>query len=207
MIATLKGTVEEAYPDHLVLDVNGIGFMLWISGTTYDSLPAMGSEAKVYTRMTVREDSMDLYGFASVDERACFDMLVTVTGVGPKAALSILSTLTVADLRFAILGGDTKQIVKAPGVGKKIAERIVLELKDKINLIEAYSGAMELPTTAKAAGAASANTSVRIEVMEALKSLGYSASDAAKALDKMTITESTTTEQLLSDTLRQMSFL
>lgn len=206
MIATLKGLVEEAYPDHLILDVNGIGFLLWISGTTYDSLPAMGNEAKVYTRMTVREDSMDLYGFSTIDERACFDMLVTVTGVGPKAALSILSTLTVGDLRFAILGGDTKKIVKAPGVGKKIAERIVLELKDKINLIEAYSGAMELPATSKGAGASTVN-SVRIEVMEALKSLGYSASDAARALDQMTITESTTTEQLLSDTLRQMSFL
>ena len=135
-----------------------------------------------------------------------FELLLSVSGIGPKGALAILSNMTVSDIQFAIAGGDAKAFAAAPGVGKKTAERVIIDLKDKVDII----GAFEAKITADLSGSVgkNANTStVKEEVLEALVALGYSASNAARALDKMTITEATTTEQLLSDTLKQMSFL
>ncbi len=121
-------------------------------------------------------------------------------------SLTILSNMTVSDIQFAVAGGDAKAFAAAPGVGKKTAERVIIDLKDKVDII----GTFEAKITSELSGGskkASPVTTVKEEVLEALVALGYSASNAARALDKMTITESTTTEQLLSDTLKQMSFL
>lgn len=134
-----------------------------------------------------------------------FELLLCVSGIGPKGALAILGNMTVSDIQFAVAGGDAKAFAAAPGIGKKTAERIIIDLKDKVDIIGAFEAKItsDLSGTKKAAPA----TSVKEEVLEALVALGYSPSNAARALDKMTITESTTTEQLLSDTLKQMSFL
>ena len=133
-----------------------------------------------------------------------FELLLSVSGIGPKGALSILSSMTVSDIQFAVAGADAKAFAAVPGVGKKTAERAIVDLKDKVDII----GAFEAKITSDLSGKkATPVITVKEEVLEALVSLGYSASNAARALDKMTITESTTTEQLLSDTLKQMSFL
>ena len=129
-----------------------------------------------------------------------FELLLSVSGIGPKGALAILSSMTVNDIQFAVAGGDSKAFAAVPGVGKKTAERAIVDLKDKVDII----GAFEAKITSDLSSSKTAiSTSVKEEVLEALVALGYS----SRALDKMTITESTTTEQLLSDTLKQMSFL
>ena len=134
-----------------------------------------------------------------------FELLLSVSGIGPKGALAILSSMTVSDIQFAVAGEDAKAFSACPGIGKKTAERAIIDLKDKVDII----GAFEAKITSDLSGKKSKAPviTVKEEVLEALVSLGYSASNAARALDKMTITESTTTEQLLSDTLKQMSFL
>ena len=132
-----------------------------------------------------------------------FELLLSVSGIGPKGALSILSTMTVSDIQFAVAGSDSKAFAAVPGVGKKTAERVIIDLKDKVDIV----GAFEAKISAGVSKQAPISTTVKEEVLEALVALGYSPSNAARALDKMTITDSTTTEQLLSDTLKQMSFL
>lgn len=203
MYAYIKGTLEEVLEGLVIVENNGIGYEVNTSYETISQLPALGADVKLYTRFVVREDSNTLFGFYSNEEKSMFDLLLTVNGIGPKAALSILSVMTVADIKFAVIGGDSKAIAKAPGVGKKTAERAIIDLKDKVELLDAFEG--------KLAGTVSKKdnniTSVREEVLDALVSLGYSASAAAKALEKMTITENTTVDTLLSDTLKQMSFL
>ena len=140
MIAYLNGTVESLESDNVVIDVNGIGYNVMISGSTADKMPGIGSTVKIYTYTCVREDAFNLFGFLSRDELNFFKMLISVSGIGPKGGLAILSVMTPDDLRFAILAGDAKAISRAPGIGKKTAERLVLELHDKISSDDIVSG-------------------------------------------------------------------
>ena len=133
-----------------------------------------------------------------------FELLLSVSGIGPKGALSILSTMTVSDIQFAVAAEDAKAFAAVPGVGKKTAERAIIDLNDKVDVIGAFEA--KITSDLSSPKAPTTNT-VKEEVLQALVALGYSPSNAARALDKMTITDSTTTEQLLSDTLKQMSFL
>jgi len=206
MISYIRGTLADIYESIVVIENNGVGYGMSSSMNTIRQLPAIGSEVKLNTKLIPKEDSLTLYGFYDKEELKMFELLLSVSGIGPKGALAILSNMTVSDIQFAIAGGDAKAFAAAPGVGKKTAERVIIDLKDKVDII----GAFEAKITADLSGSAgkNANTStVKEEVLEALVALGYSASNAARALDKMTITEATTTEQLLSDTLKQMSFL
>lgn len=206
MISYIRGTLADIDESIVVIENNGVGYGMSSSMNTIRQLPAIGSEVKLNTKLIPKEDSLTLYGFYDKEELKMFELLLSVSGIGPKGALAILSNMTVSDIQFAIAGGDAKAFAAAPGVGKKTAERVIIDLKDKVDII----GAFEAKITADLSGSASknANTStVKEEVLEALVALGYSASNAARALDKMTITEATTTEQLLSDTLKQMSFL
>ena len=204
MIAFLVGVIEEKGENSLIIDVNGVGYMLNVSTTTLTTVGQVGERAKVFTYMAVREDDVSLFGFSTQEERELFYQLITVSGIGPKGALSILSSMTVSDIQFAVAGADAKAFAAVPGVGKKTAERAIIDLKDKVDIIGAFEAKITSDLSGKKAAPA---VTVKEEVLEALVSLGYSASNAARALDKMTITESTTTEQLLSDTLKQMSFL
>jgi Holliday junction DNA helicase RuvA len=173
MIATLTGQVAEKIADIVVLDVGGVGYGLLMTGEDYGRL-GTGTTAKVYIYEHIREQSHDLFGFVTLDTKQLFEQLLGVNGVGPKMALSVLSIGAANDVRAAIASGDVKFIQQAQGVGKRVAERIVVDLKDKVGL-----ESVELAST----GLLQSNTLLRKdEAVEALVSLGFSAQDAAAAL-------------------------
>ena len=201
MLAYIRGTLADIDDNVIILENNGVGYGVNSSMNTIRQLSNMGSEVKLNTKLIPKEDSLTLYGFYDKEELNMFELLLSVSGIGPKGALAILSAMTVSDIRFAVAGGDSKAFAAVSGVGKKTAERVIVDLKDKVDIVEAVESKLNSSATV------SANTSVKEEVLQALVALGYSPSNAARALDKMTITDSTTTEQLLSDTLKQMSFL
>ena len=138
MYAYIKGELAEINTDHIVIEAGGIGYQVFISLQTFDYLPSVGENLKIYTYLYLREDAMILYGFLTKDDLELFKLLISVSGIGPKGGLAILSTLEADDLRFAILSGDAKAISKAPGVGGKTAQRVILELKDKLSLEDAF---------------------------------------------------------------------
>jgi Holliday junction DNA helicase RuvA len=170
-----------------VISVAGTGYEILVPALTMAKLPAAGREAKVFTRLQVRDDAMVLYGFTSVDERSLFDLLITVSGVGPKVALAILSVLSPDALRRAVASGDGDPLTLVPGVGKKVAGRIVLDLKDRV-------GAM----------GDTAATGPIAEVREALLALGLSAQEAREALSALTPNGDRPVEELLREALRSV---
>ena len=145
MFAYLKGIIEEITEDNLVIDVNNVGYNVRISSGTAQLLPPKGEEIKIYTYTLVREDMFCLYGFLTRDDLEIFRKLITVSGIGPKGGLSILSVMDSDSLRYAIISGDAKAISKAPGIGARSAERIILELRDKIEMPELGDGAANAP--------------------------------------------------------------
>ena len=173
MIFNVKGELTYTDPAFAVVECGGVGFKCFISMTTLKELPSVGKEVNLYTHLTVREDAMDLYGFYSLNELEAFKLLITVSGVGPKAAMAILSVLPYDRLSVAVSSGDVRAIQQANGVGKKTAERVVLELKDKMAGIGgASSGVVE-------GIQAVSNSTNSSEAVEVLVSLGYDRSDAA----------------------------
>ncbi len=178
MIYSVRGTLTHAEPKLAVVECGGVGMMCHITLNTARQLPAQGEEVMLYTILNVREDAMELFGFADQAERRCFQQLITVTGVGPKAALAILSELTPDKLALAVAAGDHKLITRAQGVGPKLAQRVVLELKDKVSDLKA-DGDFEIPQgQPSAAGNAD-------EAVNALTVLGFSASEASAAVAKL----------------------
>lgn len=167
MIDYLKGTLETKSPAIAVVECAGVGYECFIPLSTYDRLPATGSDVKLFTCHVVREDAQTLYGFATEDEKKTFALMTSVSGVGPKLALAVLSGLTVGDLQLAIAEGDSKRLAAVKGIGKKTAERIVVELKDKVNPIEALAGS-------KASAGDAARGMVLRDAMLALAALGFS---------------------------------
>ena len=172
MIAYLKGVLTEKDIAKVVVECCGVGYEVSIPLSTFDRLPAEGGEVKLYTHHEVREDAQLLFGFATKQERDLFELVTTVSGVGPKLALAVLSGLTVGDLQLAVSQGDSKRLATVKGIGKKTAERIVIELRDKINPIEALANATA--ETSKEQGA------VLRDAMLALAALGFS-EDIARA--------------------------
>ncbi|HEX7963324.1 MAG TPA: Holliday junction branch migration protein RuvA [Candidatus Saccharimonadales bacterium] len=173
MIATLTGVVAEKTIDAVVLDVSGVGYGVLVASEDYGRLGA-GDLAKLYIYEHIRENAHDLYGFLRTENKELFELLLGVTGVGPKMALSVLSTGSTAEVRQAIAGGDLKFIQRASGVGKRVAERIVVELKDKVGLEGIDLSASGLLQSDRAI--------TQDEAAEALVTLGYSPQDASKAL-------------------------
>ena len=176
MFDYLRGRVSFVTPDRVVLDVGGVGFSLAASANTTAKV-RVGDETTLYTYLAVREDSLDLFGFSDREEQASFLMLTSVSGVGPKAALAILSALTPSALALAIVSGDEKALCAAQGVGKRLASRVLLELKDKVSNEAAISGISSASTPTPVKGAD--------EAAEALVALGYSASEVYAALAKV----------------------
>jgi Holliday junction DNA helicase RuvA len=201
MFSYLKGELTEIYTDHIVVETGGIGYMLVISGQAMTELPSVGSDIKVYTYLYLREDILMLYGFLDRDELDVFKLLIGVSGIGPKGAIGILSALTPDDLRFAVLSGDAKAISKAPGIGAKTAQRVVLELKDKLSLEDAFEKKQE--NTTRALGNASGSL-VKNDAVLALTALGYSSSESLKAISKVEITEEMDVEDVLKAALKRM---
>lgn len=181
MIAYVNGIVEDIAVDNAVVDVNGIGYNIRISGDTAARLPGIGEPVKLYTYTCVREDAFQLYGFLSRGDLEIFKKLITVNGIGPKGGLAILSVMDADDLRYAILSGDAKAISKAPGIGPKTAQRVILDLKDKLSIDDAMID-REIGAAAAAAGL-QGDTPQKREAIEALVSLGYGQAESARAVN------------------------
>lgn len=204
MYSYIKGILAEITENQIVVENHGIGYEISVPGQVLDYLPSIGEEVKIYTYHYVREDAILLYGFLTKEDVGIFKMLIGVSGIGPKGALAILSVLSTDDLRFAILSDDAKAIAKAPGVGAKTAQRVIIELKDKISLEDAFE--QKLANQVKAAEI-NPTTGVKNEAVLALTSLGYSQSEALKVLQGIEITEDSQVEDVLKEALKQMSFL
>ena len=201
MYAYIKGELAEINTDHIVIEAGGIGYQVFVSLQTFDYLPSVGENLKIYTYLYLREDAMILYGFLTKDDLELFKLLISVSGIGPKGGLAILSTLEADDLRFAILSGDAKAISKAPGVGGKTAQRVILELKDKLSLEDAF----EAKTEHVQKNAAAAGGSVKNDAVMALTALGYSSTESLKAVSAVEITEDMDVEEVLKAAWKHLS--
>lgn len=201
MYAFIKGRIDSLAEENVVLDVGGIGYNIKISSGTFALLPGIGEEVKLYTYTSVREDALCLFGFLSRDDLEVFKKLITVNGIGPKGGLAILSVMSADNLRFAILSGDAASIAKAPGIGKKTAERVILDLKDKISLEDTLIH-REMQVVSNVEGAPEQKT--RNEAVEALTALGYSASDAIHAVKNVSVEEDMDVETILKLALKNM---
>ena len=207
MFSYIKGPLTELWEDMIVVESGGIGWNIHVPLSVLDRLPRIGTEVKIYTSLQVREDAMTLYGFFSRQDLKMFHQLLGVNGIGPKAALGILSVLQPDDLRMAILSEDAKAIARAPGIGPKTAKRVILDLKDRIRMEDvlpaSFGDAAAVPDTN---AAASGVEGVGRDAIEALTALGYSLTESAKAVRQVEITEDMTVEAVLKASLKFLAF-
>ncbi|MBR5422222.1 MAG: Holliday junction branch migration protein RuvA [Lachnospiraceae bacterium] len=197
MYAYIKGTIAYKYSDRIIIEAGGIGYNVYFPAGRIPQLPSTGSAYTVHTYTSVREDAIQLYGFGSRDDLELFCMLITVSGVGPKAAMSLLSELSATQIRMAILSGDVKLLCKAQGVAKKTAERLIVDLKGKM-------GAEDVLLTAEEGDILPAAAGEESEAAEALIALGYPAKDARAAVSRAAGEGVEGTEALLKAALRFM---
>jgi Holliday junction DNA helicase RuvA len=191
MIATLEGVLEYRGDDSIIINVGGVGFRVYVPGSTLSRLGAVKGKVCLYTHLHVREDNILLYGFSSGEELALFKNLISVSGVGAKVALALLSALTPEQIIGAITGGDTELLSQAPGVGKKLASRLVVELKGKLERERREVGVPLAPESA--------------DVIVALTSLGYSLAEATKAISKLPDSKQLTLEEKVKMALQQLA--
>ncbi len=202
MYAYLKGTVVDIEEDNCVIDVNDIGYNVQISGQTVSKLPCIGEKVKLHTYTNVKEDTLQLFGFLTKADLQMFKKCITVNGIGPKGALALLSVMDADELRYAIISQDVKAISKAPGIGKRTAERLVLELKDKLSIddammnreIAAYQSSSTTPL----------DNPQKQEAIEALVSLGYGQTESLKAVNAVEGAENMDAGALLKAALKKM---
>lgn len=199
MLYNIRGTLTVTDVNFIVIESGGVGFKCFTTLNTVKNIGETGKQVNVYTYLSVKEDAMDLYGFSTLAELDAFKLLITVSGIGPKAAVSILSEFTPDKLAICIASGDAKAITRAQGVGKKTAERVVLELKDKMgsiavdtNIAQAVSGVQSINESSQSS-----------EAVEALVALGYSQSDAAIAIGKMD--KSLSVDEMIRQGLKQLA--
>lgn len=189
MIAFLRGLVLEKHPNHVILDLNGVGYELTIPVSTFSALPEIGVEARLRVYTHVREDALVLFGFHTLEEKRLFEKLISVSGIGPKLAVTVLSGLPAGDLIEAIRAGDLQKLVRVPGIGKKTAERIVLELREKLDIATAAPSTAGKPK--------SAFTTEEEDVLSALMNFGANRTSAEAAVNQAkTKTEGTSFEEL-----------
>ena len=200
MYSYLKGELVEILEDHIVVEVNNIGYNIHIPASMIDNFTGTGQTVKIYTYLHVKEELMELYGFQTRDDLNIFRLLLSVSGIGPKGALAVLTVMTPDDLRFAVLGEDAKAIAKAPGIGNKTAQRVILELKDKLKLEDV----LEQKLTKAAEDTGNSLSGVKSEAVQALTALGYSSSEALKAVNRVELTQDSTVEEVLKAALKQM---
>ncbi len=204
MISYVRGPLAEVDEDVIVVEAGDVGYNIHVPLSLLESLPPLGSEVKIYTYLRVQEDAMTLYGFESRQDLKMFKQLLGVNGVGPKGGLAILSALSPDNLRLAIISGDARAISKAPGIGLKTAQRLILDLKDKVNMEDV------LPSLAGDTSAAEAKPAglgqAGKEAVDALVALGYSPMESARAVRKVDITETMTAEDVLKASLKHLVF-
>lgn len=202
MIARLKGVLVDSSFNEVILDVNGVGYLVFIPVSTFDALPPVGSEMTLLIETLVREDAICLYGFATAAEKNLFEQLMTVNGVGAKLALAILSSMPTASFCAAIMSNDINSIKMIPGVGKKTAERLILEMRDKINKLEVAAGPVATPDVPASMQETVADT------IRALEGLGFKRDRITKAINELTaeMTEADCTlENLIRNALRLLN--
>lgn len=202
MIGYIKGILEEIDEQTITVDNHGMGYRIFVPGSAFSGAVSIGQELKIYTYLSVREDAMQLFGFLTRDDLQVFKLLLGVNGIGPKAGLGILSALSADELRFAVLADDAATIAKAPGIGKKTAQKLILELKDKLSLEDAFEKKLENQAVKNAAP--SGNQQNIHEAVEALAALGYSSTEALRAVKKVEHADTMSVEELLKAALKHM---
>lgn len=202
MISYIRGELVSIEDDKVIVDVNGVGFGIFMPAQSMNLLPSVGEEVKLHTYMNVREDAMQLYGFLTRDDLQVFKLVIGVSGIGPKGGLGILSKLSADELRFAVMAHDVKTISSAPGIGKKTAEKLIIELKDKLSIEDVLTREEDAVTTV----AGHASNQIQAEAVQALVALGYGNSEALKAVKKVSISEDTTVEDVLKQALKNIMF-
>lgn len=207
MISYIRGSLAHLEPEEglVVVETGGVGYGILISGKDLDLLPGHGEEIRLYTYLQVKEDGLQLYGFLTREDQKLFKMLIGVSGIGPKGALGILTALSADDLRFVVLADDAKAISKAPGIGHKTAQKLILELKDKLKLEDAFEARLA-KADMRSGTAAAGLTAAKNEAVEALTALGYSSSDALKAVRQVELTEEMSVEAILKAALKHLTF-
>lgn len=208
MIRYLKGILRETGETEIVVEVQGMGYAVNVPASMMEYLPELGEQVKVYTYFSVREDAMQLFGFLSREDLEMFKLLISVNGIGPRAGLGIMGSMSAEDIRFAVMSEDAKTISKAPGIGPKTAKKVILELKDKIDLEEMVVRAVgqeALGNASADAGTGAGNQSAVVQdAIEALVVLGYPKTDAARAVRSVELTEDMTVEEMLKQSLKNL---
>ena len=211
MIQHINGILTDIDEGQIVIEACGVGYGIAVPGSVMPKLPAIGSELKLYTYYSVKEDSQSLYGFINKADREMFKALIGVNGIGPKGAIAILSVLNPDELRMAIITGDVKSISQAQGIGKRTAERLILELKDKIGSFAAdFVGGAGLDNGAASGSSAGLNAGAfsagpAAEAIDALTVLGYSRMEAGRAVGMVQLSEDMTTEAVLKQALKNLN--
>lgn len=199
MLAYIKGIIESKTNEYIVIDVGGLGYKVFMSGIAIQNIGEIGEIVKVHTYYRVREDDISIFGFATPEELRMFELLLTVSGVGAKVALAILANISITDFVLAVINGDVTKIVQVPGIGKKSAERIILELKDKLKKIQQENKLEGNVANTKIEKAIKQNDNIE-EAISALQVLGYSNKEIEKAFEKID-KENITTEGLIRKAL------
>ena len=202
MIASVKGKLEGVTADSVIIDVNGMGVEVIVPNNVIGRLPKQDEAIKLHTYLHIREDAMQLFGFLEKEDLDFFKLLITVNGIGPKAAIAILSSMSTDVLTFAILSEDIKTIEKAQGIGAKTAKKLVLELKDKVGVINAK--AVELQSDSSSDISLTIGSAIKEEASQVLEALGYSRTEAMKAITAIEITEEMTSEDLVKSALKNL---
>lgn len=202
MISYIRGELCDIEEQKAIVDVNGVGYGIYMPQQALSLLPPMGQQVKIHTYLNIREDAMQLFGFLTKEDLNVFRLLIGVNGIGPKAGLNILSCLSPDELRFAVLSGDAKAISATPGIGKKTAEKLILELKDKLNIEDMLEHAAHGGDSEDlASGTDTASNTMQAEAVQALTALGYGSAESLRAVKKSS-PECSSVEDILKDALK-----
>ena len=202
MISYIRGELCDIEEQKAIVDVNGVGYGIYMPQQALSLLPPMGQQVKIHTYLNIREDAMQLFGFLTKEDLNVFRLLIGVNGIGPKAGLNILSCLSPDELRFAVLSGDAKAISATPGIGKKTAEKLTLELKDKLNIEDMLEHAAHGGDSEDlASGTDTASNTMQAEAVQALTALGYGSAESLRAVKKSS-PECSSVEDILKEALK-----
>lgn len=202
MISYIRGELCDIEEQKAIVDVNGVGYGIYMPQQALSLLPPMGQQVKIHTYLNIREDAMQLFGFLTKEDLNVFRLLIGVNGIGPKAGLNILSCLSPDELRFAVLSGDAKAISVTPGIGKKTAEKLILELKDKLNIEDMLEHAAHGGDSEDlASGTDTASNTMQAEAVQALTALGYGSAESLRAVKKSS-PECSSVEDILKEALK-----
>ena len=204
MLAFLEGEIVAIEENSVILETNHIGYHIFMPSSCFDGMLREGESVRIHTYLQVKEDGLQLYGFLNREDLRLFKLLIGVNGIGPKAALGILSALTADELRFAVLSDDAAAIAKAPGVGKKTAQKLILELKDKLNLEDAFEQKLSHVQDSVQNWLGESQVDVKAEAIQALVALGYSNAEAIRSVNAVPGGKDMDVEELLKASLKNM---